>query len=124
MAFFNFAKHRLLAIDTERREEGEEDGRKEKWHGKITGAQTKLLDMCRISSMMKHSSLHTTFRCFSNTNTDSHNKTTLINQDSQAISSLFIKSDMAVYTALFVKKTDSKNALKRQHFHGIHLLCS
>ena len=46
MAFFNFAKHRLLAIDTERREEGEEDDRKkEKWHGKVTGARTKLLDM-------------------------------------------------------------------------------
>lgn len=83
--FFNLAKHKLLAIDTERRGK---DRKKEKLHIKVTGAQTKLLDTWRISSMMKHSFLHTTFRCFSNTNTDSHNKPTIVNQGSQAIFSL------------------------------------
>lgn len=42
VVFLNFGKHRLLVVDKGRREEGKEDGRKEKWHGRLAGAQTKM----------------------------------------------------------------------------------
>lgn len=123
VVFLNFGKHGLLVVDKGRREEGKEDGRKEKWHGRLAGAQTKL-NVWRIFSTMKQSSLHMTFRCFSNTNTLSHNKTT-INKGSQVISSLFnCKGSHNYLLSSLQKNTDIKNTLKRQHFHGINLVCS
>lgn len=64
------------------------EGRK---NGMVWSLELKLLDIWRISSVMKHSSLRMTFTCFfSNGNTDSHNKPTIINHGSQALSSLLI----------------------------------
>jgi len=68
MAIFYLCQEQTACNWYRKREEGEEYGRSEKWHGKVTGAQTKLLDIWKISSTMKQSSLHVTFRYFLNIN--------------------------------------------------------